>query len=376
MNKFNCDNFNFEEEYEKKRSEIQKPNILVCGATGVGKSTFVNDVFGKEVCKGGNGKPITRGINRCEDPSIDVVLYDSEGYEIGDDKQQYFKDNIIGCIKKNREKYPDDISKHIHEVWFFISAANKRVTDIDFEVIKEIKNNNVPIAIVITQIDNVDENELNEILDVLNEELEEIDIFTVCVTDDEEIAEILKSYNKKDELIKWALDNLDDTLQIALASSLHNQLDNVKRIVNSKVIPIYIASATAAAVVPIPFADSAVLTPIQLSMSMHIMSVYGIKKLNGAVTSVVNSVIVSQIGKMLATTLTGSLLKLIPGIGSIAGAAVNTTVATTITTTLGYAISELCYKYSKAVLNGEDVDIADFFNSEVLREAIKMFYKK
>ena len=128
--------------------------------------------------------------------------------------------------------------------------------------------------------------------------------------------------------------------------------------------------------VPIPFADSAVLTPIQLSMSMHIMSVYGIKKLNGAVTSVVNSVIVSQIGKMLATTLTGSLLKLIPGIGFIAGAAVNTTVATTITTTLGYAISELCYKYSKAVLNGEDVDIADFFNSEVLREAIKMFYKK
>lgn len=374
MDKFNCDNFNYEEEYEKKKSQISKPNILVCGATGVGKSSFVNDVFGKEVCKVGNGKPITRGVNRCEDPSIDVVLYDSEGYEIGDDKQQYFKESVIGCIKKNREKYPEDISKHIHEVWYFISAANKRVTDI--EVIKEIKNNDVPIAIVITQIDNVDEDELNEILKVLKDEIKEIDTFTVCVTEDEEIAEAVKPYNQKDELIKWALDNLDDTLQIAFASSLHNQLDNVKKTVNSKVIPIYIASATAAAVIPIPFADSAILTPIQLSMSMHIMSVYGIKKLNGAVTSVVNSVIVSQIGKMLATTLTGSLLKLIPGIGSIAGAAVNTTVATTITTTLGYAISELCYKYSKAVLNGEDVDIADFFNSEALKEAIKMFYKK
>lgn len=185
MNGFNCDNFNYEEEYEKIKREIQKPNILICGATGVGKSSFVNKIFGKEICKVGNGKPITIGVNRCEDPSIDVILYDSEGYEIGDDKQRYFKENVVGFIQKNREKYPDDISKHIHEVWYFISAANKRVTNIDFEVIKEIKNSNVPIAIVITQIDNVDEDELNGILKALNYELKEIDSFTVCVTDDE-----------------------------------------------------------------------------------------------------------------------------------------------------------------------------------------------
>lgn len=157
---------------------------------------------------------------------------------------------------------------------------------------------------------------------------------------------------------------------------MYNQLDNVKKTVNSKVIPIYIASATATAITPIPLTDSAVLTSIQFSMSVHIMSVYGIKKLNSAITSVTNSVIVSQIGKMLAKTLTGNLLKLIPGIGSIAGVAVNTTVATTITTTLGYAISELCYKYCKAVLNGENVDITDFFNSEAIKEAINMFNKK
>lgn len=376
MNGFNCDNFNYEEEYEKIKREIQKPNILICGATGVGKSSFVNKIFGKEICKVGNGKPITRGVNRCEDPSIDVILYDSEGYEIGDDKQRYFKENVVGFIQKNREKYPDDISKHIHEVWYFISAANKRVTNIDFEVIKEIKNSNVPIAIVITQIDNVDEDELNGILKALNYELKEIDSFTVCVTDDEEIAEAVKPFNQKDELIRWALNNLDDTLQISFASSLYNQLDNVKKTVNSKVIPIYIASATATAITPIPLTDSAVLTSIQFSMSVHIMSVYGIKKLNSAITSVTNSVIVSQIGKMLAKTLTGNLLKLIPGIGSIAGVAVNTTVATTITTTLGYAISELCYKYCKAVLNGENVDITDFFNSEAIKEAINMFNKK
>lgn len=62
----------------------------------------------------------------------------SEGYEIGDEKQEYFKNEIINIIDKYRNDYNSDIENQIHEVWYFISAANKRVTDTDAEMIKII----------------------------------------------------------------------------------------------------------------------------------------------------------------------------------------------------------------------------------------------
>ena len=58
---FNADSFNLEEELEKVNKKINKPNILICGATGVGKSSFINEVFEKDLAKVGDGKPITKG---------------------------------------------------------------------------------------------------------------------------------------------------------------------------------------------------------------------------------------------------------------------------------------------------------------------------
>ena len=35
-----------EEEFEKQKAELQKPNLAVVGGTGVGKSSLINSVFG------------------------------------------------------------------------------------------------------------------------------------------------------------------------------------------------------------------------------------------------------------------------------------------------------------------------------------------
>ena len=71
-----------EEELSKQKAELVKPNIVVCGGTGTGKSSLINRFFGFEVAKVGSGEPVTRGMNKYEQDNMPVVIYDTEGYEI------------------------------------------------------------------------------------------------------------------------------------------------------------------------------------------------------------------------------------------------------------------------------------------------------
>ena len=64
--------------FKEVRSGIKKPNILVCGATGVGKSSLVNDLLNLSVNNkaevGDDGRPRTRGVElyTSEDSSINL----------------------------------------------------------------------------------------------------------------------------------------------------------------------------------------------------------------------------------------------------------------------------------------------------------------
>ena len=64
MEKFNVENFNAEEVLREVEEKVKKPNILICGATGVGKSSLVNDFFGiTEAEIGQDAKPQTKGVH-------------------------------------------------------------------------------------------------------------------------------------------------------------------------------------------------------------------------------------------------------------------------------------------------------------------------
>lgn len=107
-----------------------------------------------------------------------------------------------------------------------------------------------------------------------------------------------------------------------------------------KVIPVYVGSAVTAAVIPIPVADAVAITGVQLTMGTHLTHI--IYKSNigfSTLKFLIGSYAASNIG-----IWAWSLVKTIPGIGTVSGAVGQMAIAGTITAALGYAIVELLEK--------------------------------
>lgn len=84
------------------------------------------------------------------------------------------------------------------------------------------------------------------------------------------------------------------------------------------------------------------------------------------------NVVVANTGRIFSR----SLLKLIPGAGSIAATVVNSGVATSFTYAFGRAVNEVCYKTASRMANGEKVDITSAFAMDVIMKLIQKYYNK
>lgn len=353
----------FEEDYENIKNNIKKPNVLVAGGTGVGKSALINLIFGEEKVKVGAGLPVTSGISEKLENEF-ISIYDSPGYESGDKNQTEYEENILKFIEDRETK---DIEEQIHVVWYCISAPSNRVLDIDLNIIKRIKKH-CPVAVVLTQVDSTSHEDLEELKKILTESVIGIEIF--ATSKDSKNNRALADYTG-DDLVEWSLNNLDESLKQAFIAGLKSSL-KIKYKNGQKIASAFGATAAGIAASPIPFSDAPLLVGNQIAMIASLSYNWDLPGIKSVASGSILSQLVSQLGR----TLAGNLLKWFPILGSVAGAAINATVATSITVAIGLAINEVCYRIAKDQIDGKTIEFAKYFSEGVLKGLIKEYLEK
>jgi GTP-binding protein EngB required for normal cell division len=133
----------FRLEFDSTAREFsQRPNVLVAGCTGAGKSTLINKVFGRQVAQTGSGVPITQHFDRYELENEAVVIYDSKGLEVG------AHDNFIATTSQ----FLRDGATEIHVVWYIVNSAGSRFQPFEGTVCKSLFNK-LPIIFILNKAD-------------------------------------------------------------------------------------------------------------------------------------------------------------------------------------------------------------------------------
>ena len=143
-------NVDFRQEFENRFKEAaalsKRPNILVAGYTGCGKTSLIRTVLGGEIVPQegiSNGKPCRIDFDSYENDSI--RLWDSRGIELGEKEEEFselMREFVSGC------QDDPNVDEHIHLVWYLIQGNAGRVSDCDVKLMKDIFTFDNVIAVI------------------------------------------------------------------------------------------------------------------------------------------------------------------------------------------------------------------------------------
>lgn len=352
------------EEYQAQKKNSLYPNIMLVGASGVGKSSLINAVFGENVAATSDVRPETQGyfiLYKGEDYGRSVNLIDTAGYELGQGNTYYSK--IHNEILQRKDE------QFIHVIWYCLSVANERIQEMDFDILRQLMQEDSVrkrLCVVFTKCDcdNPEGDKAKALRDAIEKKLD-FDIRCFETSTDHQLIDQLQLK----ELIEWSANAIDDEdLRRSFISAQMRDLD-AKRNEAKKIIAAATVTAAAIGASPIPFSDAPLLVGDQVIMASKIIDVYGLSSLASISRSLLSSSIISQVGR----SLSANLLKLIPVVGQVVGGIVNAGVASAVTGAVGTAISEICYVNVKKVLNGESVAWEKIFDTDFMSIVTDLF---
>ena len=355
-------------EYESKKNiNKEKVNIIVAGKTGVGKSSLINYIFGKEVAKVGDGQPVTQEIQEYDLENDNITLFDTKGIEAKDYEKTL--DNIKKYLEL-RQDSPDE-NDDIHIAWLCISERGDRVEEADRELLKILSEAGIPVIGVFTKRESKREsNFVNKVVeDNLLPEAKAI-VRVRSITEEVEIEDNLVELKPKgaeellEETYKYMSEGRRNAIKKAQTAVLKDRIEAMSK--EADVLTNwYSAGAATIGATPLPFADSLALAALQTKMVVDINTIYRVDAGTHTFTDIAAALItitgVAQVGKLAA-----GLLKVIPVIGWTANAG----VAAGITKGIGFGYSE----YLKNNINKETGEIK--LDLEDLKQNFMKFFNQ
>ena len=307
----------------------EKFNVIIFGATGVGKSSLVNAVFGEKIVASRSGSPVTKSLEKISIPRKGLVLCDTKGIESQDYK------GTIAQLKRNINEEFDNLS-NIDDVphlgWLCIDATGSRIEPRDIELIGILKERKIPILVVFTKDLYEDSDEFIEVAKKeidrhygdyvsdnyvrVNSVVRNIRGTPIPVTGLDNLVDL--SFKCLPEGKRGAKQALKKAQMVRLEVRLQAMKDGARNIVHAASV-----AAGAVGASPIPGSDAPLIAAVQSGMIYKINSEFELDTSTSTSTSVITGILgvtaLAQVGK----TVVSNALKFIPGVGSIVGGAIS-----------------------------------------------------
>ena len=361
------------DEIKENYSSLTTLNVVVIGKTGVGKSTLINSVFGENVAEVGLGRPVTQSIRKLEKEGTPLAIYDTPGLELqGDHSAENLLEQVTNLINEGIQS--EDVNQAIHCIWYCINTASSRVEPTEMNFLRKLGENtkrcNVPVILVLTQA--FSKKKTEEMVTALRKENLPVRQVVPVLAQDYEISEDypkIKAFGI-DKLVELMSELLPDTVRDTFIALQIASIDLKRKRARAAVT----AAAGAAALTgasPIPFSDAAILVPTQVSMLTGITTIFGLPIEKAALTSIVSATIGTAGATVLGKTVVSNLIKMIPGAGTIIGAAISGTTAAALTGALGEAYIAILTRVASG-----DISFADLTSKEGMEELRREFEKQ
>lgn len=351
----------------------EKMNVLVLGASGVGKSTLIKSISGVEVVTGVGGSK-TKKIDVYESNTWPIRCIDTKGFEYNIIEQMK---TIKQVNKYTKEQLGDKNNAGIDAVWYCVSGTGKRIFLNNINLMKNaIKGwKNVPIFVVITKsYSDVEIKENIEAVKSVFEKTKGINLKKIIpIVAEEYIINEETSILPKgiEELCVSTLDCLGEAKNLN-EENRNRMILEQKRFTTTAITTGATATSFTIGAIPLNFADSILLVPIEIGLVSTIFKIYGVKVSKDLVKAIVGSSAITVAAKQVV-----SLVKALP----IAGDVINGTVAASFVFALGEGtilVSEGIYNGKIKIEDTEEIGkmIAKNINeNKVIKATISYFEK-
>ena len=129
---------------------IESTNVLIIGKSGVGKSSLLNYLFGKELQAVGVGAPVTKmeikEFTYKYDEHFEMHIYDTWGLEPSAQKAEQWKKTIFDEIARHDKQ---SISDWFNTIIFCFNAKSSRIEDFELAIMEQLltEKNHLTIAL-------------------------------------------------------------------------------------------------------------------------------------------------------------------------------------------------------------------------------------